>query len=142
MFYSVTRAGNVWLATGYDGAAATSPDGITWTSRPAPTSHELYAGAWNGIEFLAAGEAGAILSTGRPPVPPEWVSVSAGHASGSRLEWESVPGLPYHIESTPDLSAPWSPLPGSPVWAAGPRTVFTFNLPDPEPRRLFFRVRQ
>jgi photosystem II stability/assembly factor-like uncharacterized protein len=142
LLYSVIRAGNLWVATGYDGLVVTSPDGATWTRKQAPTTHELYAGAWNGTEFLTIGEGGTILATDPAIARIEWISFLRQPSGSYRMEWEASRGTSYRVESSPDLNAPWTEVSGSPVNATGPTATLTFTPPAPAPPRLFFRVRK
>jgi hypothetical protein len=68
--HAVTYGAGVYAAVGYEGAAATSIDGINWTIRSTGTQTELRGIAYGGGQFVAVGEFGEILAS---PNAINWV---------------------------------------------------------------------
>ena len=99
--HSITSNGSRFVAVGseidtsfvssptgirYDGVIYRSSDGDHWTERSGPTLRQLYGVTWNGSQFVAVGDAGAIVhsSDGR-----NW------NAAGDR----STPNTLYDVTS-------------------------------------------
>jgi hypothetical protein len=145
LLYSVIKAGELYVATGYDGVVLTSPDAVTWVVHQTPTTHELYAAAWDGRQLLVAGEGGAILASTDSSRPVAWKSIVSvdGPTPAFRLTWPAITGRVYDIESTTTLTPPWLPIPGSPRTATGAEEFIDFTESGPSAAlRRFFRVRE
>jgi hypothetical protein len=74
----VVWSGNQFVAVGDAGTIATSPDGVSWTSRAAGTSNNLSYIIWSGSQFVVVGGAGTIL-TSEDGV--SWTSRTSGTAN-------------------------------------------------------------
>ncbi len=70
-------AGGQFIAVGYNGSIATSPDGLIWTARTTPTTEPLVCGVWSsslGL-YVVGGQGGALLTS---PDGVIWTARSAG----------------------------------------------------------------
>ena len=82
--------GTVFLAVPQDAGtlAATSPDGITWTSRTLSASQSFLSGAWNGSAFCLFGASsntavtspdGVVWTTRQLTTTASWRGAAAAH---------------------------------------------------------------
>lgn len=82
---SIAWNGSVFCAVSYTGtAAATSPDGVTWTARTLPTSATWIKVHWNGTQFLAISLGGTAAATS-----PDGITWTARTLSAS-ANWRDV----------------------------------------------------
>ncbi len=60
---AVSRSPAAWVAVGEGGAAFSSADGFTWTSRNSGSASALTDVVWTGSQFLAVGQDGAVTTS-------------------------------------------------------------------------------
>ena len=112
---AVTWAGTQFVAAGGSGTILTSPDGISWILRPAPSSGYLRSVVWTGAEIVVEGDSILTSADG-----VEWTSHSGGGLAAAWTGHQLVVVGPGGAVATSPDGVGWTPrYSGTTSWFSG-----------------------